>query len=72
MREHLSRAEIGKDVVQDTFVAAVTTAGRVGQIVTVAVRDVTRAVGGFATDVFEISDAARRAAAEEAQQPDVR
>jgi hypothetical protein len=30
-------------------------------IVTGAVRDVARAVGGFATEVFEIRDAARKA-----------
>ena len=38
-----------------------THAGRVVQIVAGAVRDVTRELGDWATDVFEIRDAARRA-----------
>ena len=64
MKDHLSRGEIRKDAVQDTVEA---TAGMVGQVATIltgAVRDVARAVGGFATEIFEIRDSARRAAAE--------
>jgi hypothetical protein len=36
----------------------------VTDIVTTAVRDLARAVGGFATEVFEIRESARRAAAD--------
>ena len=36
--------------------------GQVTSIVTTAVRDVAGALGGFATEVFEIRDSARRAA----------
>jgi len=59
--EHLSRAEIGKDAVQHTVEAAATMVGQVASIMVGAVRDVAQALGGFATEVFEIRDAARRA-----------
>lgn len=65
MKDELSRAEIRKDAVQGTVEAAASTVGQVATIVTGAVRDVASAVGGFATEVFEIRDAARRAAAEQ-------
>ena len=35
--------------------------GQVASIMTGAVRDVAKALGGFATEVFEIRDAARKA-----------
>ena len=60
-RDHLSRGEIRKDVVQDAVEAAATTVGQVTSIVTVAVRDVARALGGFATEIYEIRESARRA-----------
>ncbi|WP_432479530.1 hypothetical protein [Nocardioides sp. GXQ0305] len=61
MFDRLSRAEIRKDVIQDTVEAAATTVGQVAGIVSTAVRDVAGALGGFATEVFEIRDSARRA-----------
>ena len=64
MNDHLSKAEINKDAVQDAVQAAASTVGQVATIVTTAVRDVAGAVGGFATEVFEIRDAVRRARAE--------
>lgn len=63
-RDHLSRAEIGKDAIQATAEAAATTVGEVVTILTGAVKDVAGAVGGFATEVFEIREASRRARAE--------
>ncbi|WP_243058213.1 hypothetical protein [Nocardioides sp. SR21] len=66
MKDELTRAEIRKDAVQGTVEAAASAVGQVATIVTGAVRDVAGAVGGFATEVFEIRDAARRAAAEHA------
>ena len=63
-RDHLSKAEIRKDALQDTVEAAATAVGAVTTIVTTAVRDIARAVGGLATEVFEIRDSARRAAAD--------
>jgi hypothetical protein len=65
-KDHLSRSEIRKDAVQGTVEAAATAVGQVTSIVTTAVRDVARAVGGFATEVFEIRDSARRASADQA------
>jgi hypothetical protein len=59
--ERLSDAEIGKDTIQATVEAAAGTVGEVATIITSAVRDVASAIGGFATEVFEIRDAARKA-----------
>ncbi len=64
MNDHLSRNEIRKDAVQGTVEAAAGAVGQVASIITTAVKDVAGAVGGFATEVFEIRDSARRAAAE--------
>jgi len=61
MKDKLSRAEIRKDALQDGVTAATHTVGAVTTIVTTAVGDVARALGGFATEIFEIRDAARRA-----------
>jgi hypothetical protein len=61
MKDHLSSSEIGKDAVQDAVEAAATTVGQVTSIVAHAVKDVASAMGGFATEVFEIRDSARRA-----------
>jgi len=57
----LSRNEIRKDVLQESAEAVATTTGAVAGIVTTAVRDVTRAIGTLATDLFEIREAAKRA-----------
>jgi hypothetical protein len=67
--EQISGAEIGKDAVQSTIEAAATTVGEVATILTNAVRDVATAVGGFATEVFEIRDASRKAAGDTADVP---
>jgi hypothetical protein len=64
MKDHLSRNEIRKDAVQGTVEAAASTVGQVATIITGAVREVASAVGGFATEVFEIRDSARKAAEE--------
>jgi hypothetical protein len=61
MKDQLSRTEIGKDAVQSAVEAAATTVGQVTSIITRAVKDVAGAMGGFATEVFEIRDSARRA-----------
>jgi hypothetical protein len=61
MNDRLSRAEIRKDAVQDTFTAATHTVGAVAGIITGAVGEVGRALGGFATELFEIRDSARKA-----------
>lgn len=64
MKDHMSKAEIRKDALQDAVEATATAVGTVTTIVTVAVRDIARAVGGLATEVFEIRDSARRAHAD--------
>jgi len=64
MPDNLSKSEIRKDAVQSTVEAAAGTVGAVTAIVTTAVKDVAGALGGFATEVFEIRDSARRAAAD--------
>jgi len=62
--ERFSRAEIRKDAVQSTVEAAAGTVGQVATVLTTAVKDVAGALGGFATEIFEIRDSARRAAAD--------
>ena len=64
MSDHLSKGEIGKDAVQSTVEAAASTVGDVAKIITKAVQDVAGAVGGFASEVYEIRDASRKAAEE--------
>jgi len=64
MKDHLSRNEIRKDAVQEGVAAAAGMVGQVTTIITGAVRDVAGAIGGFATELFEIRESARRAAAE--------
>ena len=64
-----SDAEIGKDAIQSTVEAAATTAGQVATILTAAVRDVATALGDFATELFEIREATRKAQ-DEAQPAD--
>ena len=61
MKDHLSSSEISKDAVQSALEAAATTVGQVTSIITHAVKDVAGAMGGFATEVFEIRDSARKA-----------
>lgn len=70
-KDHISKAEIRKDALQDTVEAAATAVGSVTTIVTTAVRDIARTVGGFATEMFEIRESARRAAedVEPSEQP---
>lgn len=63
-RDHLSKGEIAKDAVQAGAEAAAQTVGEVASILTKAVGDVAAAVGGFATEIFEIRDSSRRALAE--------
>ncbi len=61
MKDHLSKGEIRKDAVQGVVEAAATTVADVATIVTTAVKGIAGAVGGLATEVFEIRDSARRA-----------
>ena len=60
-----SQLETRKDTIQVGIESAATHAGRVASIVANAVRDVTREIGEFATDLFEMREAARRAQADD-------
>lgn len=62
MDERLSKAEIRKDALQNSVEAAAGTVGQVTTIISGAVKDLAGTLGGFATELFEIRDAARRAA----------
>ena len=61
MKDRLSKTEIRKDALQDGVTAASHAVGSVATIITGAVGDIARTVGGFATEIFEIRDAARKA-----------
>ena len=63
----LEKIETRKDVLQTAIESGATHAGQIMGIVAGAVRDVTRELGDFATDVFEMRDAARRAEADGAE-----
>ena len=58
----LEKGETRKDVIQAAVESGATHAGQIMGIVAGAVRDVTREIGDFATDVFEMREAAQRAA----------
>jgi hypothetical protein len=66
MDERLSKAEIRKDAVQNAVEAAAGAVGQVATTITAAVKDVAGTVGGFATELFEIRDAAKRASSDSA------
>lgn len=63
----LDKGETRKDVIQAAVESGATHAGSIMSIVAGAVRDVTREIGDFATDVFEMREAAQRAAADAAE-----
>jgi hypothetical protein len=57
----VSQAERRKDTIQVAVESAATHFGRIAGIVAEAVRDVTTEIGEFATDVFEMNEASKRA-----------
>lgn len=57
----LSRREIAKDVAQQSVEAAIATAGHVAVIFFDAARRITTELGSFGTEIFEITEASRRA-----------
>jgi hypothetical protein len=61
MDEQLSRTEIGKDALQETVESVASAVGEVTSIITTAVKDIAGAIGGVATDLFEIRDGIRQA-----------
>lgn len=69
MKDRLSKAEIRKDALQEGVTAASHAVGSVTTIITSAVGDVARTLGGFATEMFEIRDSARRASRDAVESP---
>ncbi|KAA1428826.1 hypothetical protein [Nocardioides antri] len=69
-QDHLSKAEISKDAMQAGAEAAIGTVGEVATIITSAVKDVAGALGGLATELFEIRDASKRAMDRHVDLPD--
>jgi hypothetical protein len=61
MDDRLSKNEIRKDALQETAQSVAETVGEVATIITTAIKDVAGAIGGLATDVFEIRDGVKRA-----------
>jgi hypothetical protein len=61
----LERIETRKDILQVAIESGATHVGQIVGIVAGAVRDVTQELGGWATDVFEMREAANRAEADE-------
>lgn len=57
----LSKLEVLKDTAQIAVEATATRIGRIAGIITGAVRDAAREIGGLATDFFEMGEAAQRA-----------
>ncbi|GAB3663573.1 hypothetical protein GCM10027596_26910 [Nocardioides korecus] len=69
MKDRLSKAEIRKDALQEGVTAASNAVGSVTTIITSAVGEVARTLGGFATEMFEIRDSARRASRDTLEEP---
>jgi hypothetical protein len=61
----IGRFEIAKDTAQVLTQSAATHVGRIATILSTAVREVAQEVGEWAGDVFEMREAAERAAADE-------
>ena len=57
----LSRREIAKDVFQQSAEAAIGSAGHVVAILFESARKITTEVGAFGTEIFEITEASKRA-----------
>jgi hypothetical protein len=57
----VSRLEIGKDTLQVLTESATVHIGRIATIVTGAVRDITQEMGEWASDVFDLREAAAKA-----------
>lgn len=61
MKDHISKAEIRKDAVQDGVEAVTHAVGQGTNIVIGAVSEIAKTVGGLATDLFEIREASKKA-----------
>lgn len=61
----VSKPETLKDTMQVVVESGASRVGSIAMIITGAVRDIAREIGGFATDVFEMLEASKRAQADE-------
>ncbi|MFC9790513.1 hypothetical protein [Rhodococcus sp. NPDC127528] len=61
----VSKFERRKDTVQELTESGATHVGRIAMIIAGAVRDVTREIGDWISDGIEMSEAAKRARADE-------
>ena len=66
----LSDLEISKDTLQTFVESGFEHVGRIAAIITGAGRDITREIGEWATDMFEMREAAARARADRAEPVD--
>jgi len=57
----LSRREIAKDVLQQSTEAAIASAGHVVAILFESARKITTEIGAFGTEIFEITEASKKA-----------
>ncbi len=65
----LSDLEISKDTLQTVVESGFEHVGTIAAIITGAGRDITREIGAWATEVFEMREAAARARADRANAP---
>ncbi len=61
----VSKPETIKDSIQVIVESGASRVGSIALILTGAVRDIAKEIGGFATDVFEMLDASKRAQSDE-------
>lgn len=57
----VGKLEIGKDTLQEFAESGASHIGKIATIITDAVRDIAREVGEWASDAFEMKDAAAKA-----------
>jgi hypothetical protein len=67
----LSRREIAKDVLQQSAEAAIASAGHVVAILFDSARRITTEIGAFGTEIFEITEASKRADEDDDTNPTV-
>ena len=60
----VGKFEVAKDTAQVLTESAATHAGRIAEIITGAVRDIAHEMGEWASDAFEMREAADKASAE--------
>ena len=65
----LSRREIAKDVLQQSTEAAIASAGHVVAILFESARKITTEIGAFGTEIFEITEASKRAGQDARRHP---